>query len=119
LGALFLDNKPLSMFKKSVHAYDFKKKVISAMKSKYLKVTGHCPHSGDVVSGNEDVSAVDHLAVKLYQEMQLVINKEKATRREAAMWKGQKQAVSNILVPPPNPDLSSDPDNPTQQFAPV
>ena len=35
------------------------------------------------------------------------------------MWKAQKQAVSNILVPPPNPDLPSNPNNPTQQSAPI
>jgi hypothetical protein len=44
---LFLDNKPLSMFLKPTHTYDFRKKVISAMKSRYLKVTGCGTHSGD------------------------------------------------------------------------
>jgi len=107
------------MFKKPAHTYDFRKKVISAMKSRYLKVTGRGTHSGDALSGSEDISAVDHLAVKLYQEMQLAIDKEEAARREAAMWKAQKQAVSNILVPPPNPDLPSASSNPTQQSAPV
>ncbi len=60
---LFLDNKPLSMFKKPTNLYDFKKKVLSAMKSRYLKVTSRGTHSGDVVSGDEDVSAGDRLAV--------------------------------------------------------
>jgi len=64
-----------------------------------------------VVSGNEDVSVVDHLALKLYQEMQLAIDKEEAACHEAAMWKMQKQVVSNILVPPANLDLPSDPNN--------
>jgi hypothetical protein len=99
LDDLILDNKPLLMFKKPAHAYDFRKKVILAMKSRYLKVTGHGTHSGDTLSGNKDISVVDHLAVKLYQEMQLAIDKEEATRCEAAMWKAQKQAVSNVLVP--------------------
>jgi len=35
------------------------------------------------------------------------------------MWKTQKQAVSNVLVPPPDPYLPSDPNNPTQPSAPV
>jgi len=35
------------------------------------------------------------------------------------MWKAQKQAVSNILVPPPDPDLPSDPNSPTKQSAPI
>jgi hypothetical protein len=104
------------MFKKPSHMYDFRKKIISAMKLRYLKVTGHGTHSGDVVPDNKDVSAVDHLVVKLYQEMQLAIDKEEAACHEAAMWKAQKQAVSNILVPIPNPDLPSAPHNNLHPF---
>jgi hypothetical protein len=48
-------------------------------------------HSGDVVSGDEDVSVVDHLVVKLFAEMQLVLDKEEAARCEAEMWKAQKK----------------------------
>jgi hypothetical protein len=107
------------MFKKPMHTYDFRKKVILAMKSRYLKVTGCGTHSGDPLTGSKDISAVDCLAVKLYQEMQLAIDKDEAAHHEAAMWKVQKQAVSNILVPPPHPYLPSDPNNPTQQSAPV
>jgi hypothetical protein len=88
---LFLDNKPLSMFKKPPNLYDFKKKVLSAMNLRYLKVTGCGMHSGDVVSGDEDVSVVDHLVVKLFAEMQLVLDKEEAARCEAEMWKAQKK----------------------------
>ena len=60
------------------------------MKSRYLKVTGRGTHSGDALSGVEDISAVDRLAVKLYQEMQLAIDKEDAACCEAVMWKAQK-----------------------------
>jgi len=72
LDDLFLNNKLLSMFKKPAHAYDFRKKVILAIKSRYLKVTGSGTHSGDVVSGNEDVSTVDS-GSELYQEMQFTV----------------------------------------------
>ena len=89
------------------------------MKSRYLKVTGCGTHSGDPLTGSKDISAVDCLAVKLYQEMRLAIDRDKAAHHEAAMWTAQKQAVSNILVPPPNPDLPSASSNPTQQSAPV
>jgi hypothetical protein len=65
-----------AVFKKPLHTYDFRKKVISAMKLRYLKVTGHRTHSGDPLTDNEDISAVDHLAVKLYQEIQLAIDKD-------------------------------------------
>jgi hypothetical protein len=78
------------MFKKPAHACDFRKRVISAMKSRYLKVMGCGTHSGDALTGNKDISAVDCLGVKLYQEMQLAIDKEEAARHEAAMWKAQK-----------------------------
>jgi len=86
-----------------MHTYDFRKKAILAMKSRYLKVTGCGTHSGDPLTGSKDISAVDCLVVKLYQEMQLAIDKDEAAHHEAAMWKAQKQAVSNILVPPPHP----------------
>ncbi len=106
---LFLDNKPLSMFKKPSNLYDFKKKVPSVMKLRYIKVTGHGTHSGDVVSGDQDVSAVDHLAVKLFMEMTLVFDKEEAACHEAELRKAQKKSLSNILVPPPPPpDLPFD-----------
>jgi hypothetical protein len=82
---LFLDNKPLSMFKKPSNLYDLKKKVLLAMKSRYLNMTGHGMHSGDVVSGDEDVSAVECLVVKLFMEMQLALDEEEAARHEAEM----------------------------------
>jgi hypothetical protein len=104
---LFDDNKLLSMFKRPANVYDFKKKVLSAMKARYLRVTSRGSHSVDV-DGDEDVSMVDRLAVKMQTEMTEVQDKEEATRREAELWKAQKKAVSNILVPPPRPDLSEE-----------
>jgi hypothetical protein len=80
------------MFKKPTHAYDFRKKVISVNKLRYLKVTGRGTHSGVALTGSKDISVVDCLAVKLYQEMQLAIDKDEAACHEAAMWKVQKQA---------------------------
>jgi hypothetical protein len=113
---LFLENKPLSYFKRPSNLYDFKKTVLSAMKSRYRKITNRGAHSGDAVGRDEDVSAVDSLAVKLCSEMQSAFDKEEARRREAEMWKAQKKAVSNILVPPPPPDV---PSHHTQQHATV
>ena len=69
IADLFRDNKPLSMYKKPSNLCDFKKKVLSSMKSRYQKVTGRGTHSGDVVTGDEDVSVVDCLTVKMYSEM--------------------------------------------------
>jgi hypothetical protein len=111
---LFLNNKPSLYFKRPSNLYDFKKKVLSAMKSRYRKITNRGTHSGDAVCGDEDVSAVDSLAVKLSLEMQSAFDKEEARSQEAEMWKAQKKAVSNILVPPPPPDV---PSHQTQQSA--
>jgi hypothetical protein len=113
---LFLDNKPLLYFKRPSNLYHFKKKVLLAMKSRYRKITNRGTHSGDTVRGDEDVSAVDSLAVKLSSEMQSAFDREEAKHREAEMWKEQKKAVSNILVPPPPPDV---PSHHTQQSATV
>jgi hypothetical protein len=71
-GWLVSQQQALLMFKKPSHLYNFKEKVLLAMKLRYLMVTGCGMLSGNVVSGNEDVPVVDHLAVKLFQEMQLV-----------------------------------------------
>ena len=66
-------------------------------------MTDRGSHSGDAVSGDEDVSVVDTLAVKLFCEMQEMVDKHEAARREAELWKAKKKSVSNILVPPPPP----------------
>jgi hypothetical protein len=105
---LFLDNKLLSYFKRPSNLYDFKKKVLSAMKSRYHKVTDHGAHSGDAVGGVEYVSAVGSLVVKLFLEMQSAVDKEEAKHREAELRKAQKKSVLNILVPPPPHDVPSD-----------
>jgi hypothetical protein len=47
-----------------VNVYDFKKKVLSTMKPRYQSVTSHGTHSNDA-TGDEEVLAVDGLAVKL------------------------------------------------------
>ncbi len=46
------------------------------MKLRYQKVTEHRTHSGDAVSGDEDVFVVDSLAVKLFTESMMVVDKE-------------------------------------------
>jgi hypothetical protein len=49
----------------------------------------------------------------------MVVDQEGAKCREAELWKAQKKMVSNILVPPPPPDVPSDlvPVPHTQQYA--
>jgi hypothetical protein len=60
IEVLFLNNKPFCLRSCPIC---FKKKVLLAMKLRYLKLTGHGMYSGDVVSGDEVVSAVDYLAI--------------------------------------------------------
>jgi hypothetical protein len=100
-------------------SYGFKKKVLLAMKSRYRKITGRRVHSGDVVSGDEDVSAVDSLAVKLSSEMQSALDKQEAAHQEVEVLKARKVTISKILVPPPPPDVSLEIVNQTQQSAAV
>ena len=82
-------------------------------------MTDRGSHSGDAVSGDEDVSVVDTLAVKLFCEMQEMVDKHEAARREAELWKAKKKSVSNILVPPPPPDLPLEDSPVTQQSTAV
>jgi hypothetical protein len=98
---LFRDNKPLSMYKQPSNLYDFKKKVISAMRSRYQKITGRGTHSGNVMTGDEDVSVVDRLAVKMYSEILAVQDKHEAVRREAELWKAQKRLHPTFWCPLP------------------
>ncbi len=116
---LFLDNSPLSCFKRPSNSYDFKKKVLSAMKSRYHKVTGCGMHSGDVVSGDKDLFAVDSFAVKLSSEMQSALDWQEAAHQEVELLKARKVSVSNILVPPPPQDVSSVIVSQTQQSAAI
>jgi hypothetical protein len=89
------------------------------MKLRYRKVTGLGTHSDDMVSGDEDVSVVNTLAVKLATEMQSALDKQEAARREEEFLKARYFSVSNILVPPPHPDVPSEIVSQTQQSAAV
>jgi hypothetical protein len=48
-------------------------------------MTGRGMHFWDVLSGNEDVSVVDCLLVKMYQKMKSATEEEGALHCEAAM----------------------------------
>ncbi len=112
---LSLPDKPLFMFKRPGNLYDFKKKVVAGMKARHRKVTGRGTHATSANPDDfEDVSAVDRLAEKLYNEMQLVQDRKEASRQEAELLKAAKKSTSNLLVPPPMPDL---PMEVTQQSA--
>jgi hypothetical protein len=87
--------------------YDFKKKVLGAMKARHDRVTGRGTHAGYNEDQDEDLSAVDSLAEKLYKEMMEVVDRNEASPREAELMKSLKKSASNILVPLPPPDLPS------------
>jgi hypothetical protein len=100
---LFADSKPLCMFKRLMNMYDFKKKVLAAMKVRHDRVAGHGTHAGYNEAQDEDVTAVDSLAEKLYNKMMKVVDQNKASHSEAELMKALKKSASNILVPPPPP----------------
>jgi hypothetical protein len=85
--------------------YDFKKKVLVAMKARHDRVTGRGTHAGCNEAQDEDLLAVDSLAEKLYKEMMEVVDRNKASCCKAELMKVLKKSASNILVPPPPPDL--------------
>jgi hypothetical protein len=115
---LFLPDKPLFMFKRPGNLYDFKKKVVAGMKARHGKVTGRGTHATSANPDDfEDVSAVDRLAEKLYNEMQLVQDQKEASCQEAELLKAAKKSTSNLLVPPPLPDLPCNFVEGTQQSA--
>jgi hypothetical protein len=47
---------------------------------------------------HEDVSAVDHLPEKLYDEMMLMQDRKEASRLEAELLKAAKKSTSNLLI---------------------
>ena len=85
--------------------YDFKKKVLVAMKARHDRVTGRGTHAGCNEAQDEDLLAVDSLAEKLYKGMMEVVDRNEASHRKAELMKALKRSASNILVPPPPPDL--------------
>jgi hypothetical protein len=93
------------MFKRPTNIYDFKKKVLVAMKVRHDRVTGRGPHAGCNEAQDEDLLAVDSLAEKLYKEMMEVVDRNEASHHKAELMKALKRSASNILVPPPPPDL--------------
>ncbi len=104
LSNLFDKNQPLSSFFRPVNAYDFKKKVLSDMKVRCQRVTSHGTHPNNA-AGDKDVLVVDRLALKLQTEMTELNDREEASHQEAEIWKAQKKAVLNALVPLPQPDI--------------
>jgi hypothetical protein len=91
-------------YKKPSNKYDFKKKIMAAMKRRHDKVSAPGAHSSS--SNPEDYetpSAVDKLAEKLYKEYKEITDKKEALRRDTEALKQNIQAASDTLAPPPPP----------------
>ncbi len=115
---LFLPDKPFFMFKRPGNLYDFKKKVVAGMQARHRKVTGRGTHSTSAnPDDHEDVSVVDRLTEKLYNEMKLVQDRKKASHQESELLKAAKKSTSNLLVRPPPPDVPCVLIDATQQSA--
>jgi hypothetical protein len=63
--------------------------------------------SSQCLSDGENVSAVDQLAVKLYQERQSYIDCIEAQKLQAAAEKERKQNRSNFLLAAPPPSFGA------------
>jgi len=64
-------------------------------------VTAPGAHSAKDQDAHEDVSDVDNLCVRLYQQQEENKDRKDAVRLEKNFLKAQRKAVSDALVPPP------------------
>jgi hypothetical protein len=101
---LFRPGAACELYKRLQKVYDFKTKVLSAMKVWYERVSGPCSHS---TSGNpsdhEDLSAVDELSVHLYVEFQEAVDIQEALRHDKLLEKENINNASKYLAPNPPP----------------
>jgi hypothetical protein len=74
-------------------------KSISSRAEAVLKPGGHS--SSLEPNDYENISAVDKLAVKLFQECQAYVDWVEAEKIEAALLQQKKKDMPNFLVPPP------------------
>jgi hypothetical protein len=91
-------------FKQPKNTYDFKNKVLSAMKVWYDRITGPGTHSSLSNPGNhEDVLVVDELAVRLYVEYQEAFDLQEALKHDNLLEKENINVASQFLAHHPQP----------------
>jgi hypothetical protein len=97
---LFRPGAACELYKRPRNTYDFKNKVLSAIKARY----GPGTHSSsNNPNDHEDLLEVDKLSVHLYVEYQEAVDNQEALRRDNLLEKENIQNASNFLAPNPQP----------------
>ena len=104
MDMLFKRGGACELYKRPKNTYDFKSKVMSAVKKRYDRVNGPGTHSS---SGNpsdhEDVLMVDQLASRIFVEYQEAIDIQEALKRDNLQDKENVDNASQFLAPHPQP----------------
>jgi len=119
MDLLFKAGAACEKYKRPKNTYDFKNKVLSAMKVRYDRTTGPGTHSSsDNPGDHEDVLPVDEIAVRLYVEYQEAVDIQEALRRDNLQDKENVNNASQFLAPNPQPlPRSSDTRNPLSSLS--
>jgi len=92
------------LYKRPQKVYDFKNKVVSAMKHHYERVSAPGSHSSSNDPGDhEDLSELDQMCVRLYQEYQEALDILEAIKRDNLLDKENVANATQFLAPNPQP----------------
>jgi hypothetical protein len=92
------------LYKRLQKVYDFKTKVLTAMKPRHERVSGPGSHSNSHnPTDHEDLSVVDELSVCLFVEFQESVDIQEALRRNNLLETENINNASQFLAPNPPP----------------
>ena len=102
---LFRPGAARELYKRPRNTYDFKNKVLSAIKAiRNDRVNGPGTHSSsNNPNDNENLLEVDKLSMRLYVEYQEVVDIQEALRCDNLLEKENIQNATNFLAPTPQP----------------
>jgi preprotein translocase subunit SecD len=101
---LFRQGAACQLYRRPRNTYDFKNKVLSAIKARYDRVNGPGTHSSsNNPNDHEDLLEVDKLSVHLYVEYQEAVDIQEALQPNNLLEKENIQNASNFLAPNPQP----------------
>jgi hypothetical protein len=101
---LFKRGAVCEQYKRPQKIYDFKNKVVSAMKAHYERVSAPGSHSTSNDPGDhEDLSEMDQLCMRLYVEYQEALDIQEAIKCNNLLDKENVTNASQFLAPNPQP----------------
>ena len=104
MDMLFRQGGACKLYKRPKNTYNFKNKVVSAVKKRYERVNGPGTHSSSSnPSDHEDVLVVDQLASRIFIEYQEAIDIQEALKRDNLQDKENVDNASQFLAPHPQP----------------